>query len=129
MGILAYEQPDIRPRKESGQLYILMQDWMYRGFLVPQGFLTDGASAPKWTLSVVGFQRDGIHRAAAMIHDWLYVNKGTVVRANGSTFTYDRLYADKQFKGILKEAGVKNWQAWCAYYAVRLGGRLYWNHK
>lgn len=128
MGVAPWEQPDLRPVAESGQLYVVFEDWICvsKAIKVPLGYRTDGASAPKWSLSLIGFQRDGIHRAAALAHDWLYSNRGTITLTTGQMLHYDRQYADSVFYAMLIEAGIKNWHAWLAYHAVRTGGWFYW---
>lgn len=111
------KQPDIRPVKENGQLYILMEDFTYNGITVPKGFRYDGATGAKFL-----FGKDGIHRAATLLHDYLYEIKGKL--PSGAEF--NRLYVDKIFKDMLKEYGVKSWHVFLAYAAVRLLGGIYW---
>lgn len=117
------KQPDIRPIGESGNLYILMHDYEGRiggvPYTIPKGFEYDGAS-----YAALLFQRDGIHRAACLEHDYLYVNKGIIPEAY-----YTRLNADNRFRDMLLEAGVKSWHVKLAYAAVRLAGGLYWRRK
>lgn len=52
---------------------------------VPEGFTYDGASVPRlaWTLS--GITPDGLIRAAALIHDWIYNHAGALSRPAAST--------------------------------------------
>lgn len=109
-------QPDIRPVKESKMLYTLVADFTYGGITVPKGFRHDGAS-----YSQLLFQRDGIHRAAALIHDYLYDLKGELPEG-----VFSREYADKLFKRMLKEYGVKSWHVFIAYKSVYIFGRFFW---
>lgn len=45
--------------------------------LVPQGFLTDGASIPRWIQPLIGSGPfDGAYDAAAIVHDRLYQSLG-----------------------------------------------------
>lgn len=109
------QQPDIRPVKESGDLYEVFQDYTYQDITVPNGFRYDGATVPRVVWTLIGFLPDGIHRAAALVHDYLYETK-----------EFNRVYADKLFLTMLKESGVKSWHANLAYVTVRIFGNLYW---
>lgn len=119
-----YNQPDIRPHSESGDLYILEDDFVYTAngefITVPKGFKYDGASTPKilwWILP-----RDGVHRAAALIHDYLYEFEGNM--PDGQAFS--RKQADTIFYKMLKDYGVASWRAAVAYRAVRVAGYFFW---
>lgn len=84
---------------------------------VPVGFHTDFASVPRpfWVL-VSPF---GIHGAAAIVHDYLYVNQGNWKRQEVDALFYEML-------GVL---GVK-WRRPLMWLGVRLGGWIGWNrHK
>ena len=121
------EQPDVRPVKENGKRYKLYQNYTYENIVVPHGFQYDGASVPRIFMFLIGFERDGIHRCAALVHDWLYRNGGKIENvADNSVTTYTRRYADHTFYVMLKKVGVKSWHAKAAYWAVRLGGRFSW---
>lgn len=115
-------QPDIRPIKESGDLYELQEDFEFQLFgkrhTIPCGFKYDGASCANLL-----FQRDGIHRAAALVHDYLYVFEGEI--PNGTTYT--RQQADDLFRDMLVQYGVKSLHVKLAYWAVWVFGGLYWN--
>lgn len=116
------DQPDIRPISDGS--YRLMDNYRYQdekiSVTVPMNFEHDGASVPR--LAWAFMPPDGLHRAAALIHDWLYVCKG---RQDHRTFT--RAEADWIFYQILRKSGVNIFQARTAYYAVRAGGWTYWN--
>ena len=132
-------QPDIRPIKESGEIYILNEDYSYTvirsgkviRFTVPRGFQYDGASVPRWVWSVIGFLPDGIHRPAALIHDYLYAHEGIVpgldVGANKEcTIYYDRMFADNCLRSLMRDVGIKSWHIKTVYWAVRTFGGTYW---
>ena len=107
-------QPDNRPVGQS--CYLLCEKFVYEKDLysieVPEGFVNDGASVPRWAWSVSGLTPDGLLRAAAIVHDFHY-RFGIESRA----------FADKMFYEMLLEYGVRPRQARLAYAAVRLGGR------
>lgn len=121
-------QPDIRPVKESGQLYRAYAPFTITvngvRITVPEGFTTDGASSPRLAWTLTGFAKDGMHRAAAHIHDYIYECKGSLPCAPGFYFT--RETADAIFYEMLKAYGIKNWHAWMAFQAVRAAGGSYW---
>ena len=132
-------QPILIAIKESGQR------WQYRGtenkldetytyhapdiapdfyVHVRSGFLCDGASSPRFLWSMTGFLPRGIHDPAALVHDKLYEDKGMHYGQE-----YTRKDADKLFYKMLVECGIKSWHAKGAYFAVRVGGGLYWKKK
>lgn len=81
---------------------------------VPKGFYTDLASIPRvfhWLIPV-----NGKHRAAAIVHDYLYTIKDR-----------QRAEADAIFLEAMKESGVRWTQRKAMYMAVRLGGWAAWN--
>ena len=114
-------QPNIIPIQESGDIYELAAPFIFTlrttKFFVPMGFKFDGASYAKLL-----FQRDGMHRAAALVHDYLYANKGTL----HGYFKYTRKEADNLFRDMLISYGVKSWHVALSYRAVRLFGGLWW---
>ena len=119
-------QPDIRPIKEYGDLYCLYEEFYieHKGykFLVPKSFKYDGASTPKilWWF----FPRDGLHRAAVLIHDWLYIKKGFIT--NNQVLSRKKI--DIIFYEMLKRYGMKTYKAKLAYWAVRIGGYFAWKN-
>lgn len=80
---------------------------------VPSGFLTDLASIPRvfWPLVPV----NGRHRAAAILHDYLYVTQPCT-----------RAEADALFLDAMRAGGVRWSQRQVMYAAVRVGGGLAW---
>lgn len=80
---------------------------------VPKGFVTDFASIPRifWRL----FLPSGLHREAAVVHDWLY-------------FCGDRARAvcDAIFLEAMEALGVSRWKRNAMFFAVRIGGLHAW---
>ena len=79
---------------------------------IPAGFVTDGASIPKfyrWR-----FSRLGKYVRAAVVHDWLY-------RMGGEGLT--RKQCDQVFLVLMRQDGVGDWASKVMYRAVRVGGR------
>ena len=116
--------PDSRPI--SDKIYQLFNDYRYEWNLkvkdkqgiekiiknritIPAGFRYDGASVPRifWTIS--GIRPDGLQRAAALVHDMIYMQKGDLpngiqeqeVSPNkwGPVYgNWNRYYCDRLFK-------------------------------
>ena len=97
--------------------YRLMRRWVVnagkRRIIIHAGFVTDLATLP-WIARLFGAKgNDRIHRAAAIVHDFLYTRGG-----NAS----DRKYADGLYRRMLREAGASRIAAGVEYYALRLFG-------
>lgn len=103
---------------------------------VPSGFIYDGASVPQWAWTVSGIRPDGLIRAAALLHDWVYINKGLMppgswqYESEGHWLEcegrWSRLDADRLFARVMREAGVNKVKRRLAYQAVRIAGWYYW---
>lgn len=122
----AFTQPALIPvLYEQREQYQNAQAWSFdvngREEMVPAGLIVDGASVPRiaWTF----MPPDGLHRAGALAHDWIYLNKGWM--PSGTRFT--RAEADHVFYNFMRRAGVGPWRAGLAYDAVRLGGWHAWS--
>ena len=112
---LRFEEIDVQKWK------ILENFIFYRGsindndvYLVPRGFITDGASVPRQLWSImppVGAK----YSKAAVIHDMLYATE-MVTRAE----------ADKIFLEAMKVLKVSKWKRWSMYLAVRAAGWRVW---
>ncbi len=117
--------------------------------IVPKKTITDGASVPQFAWSISGIRPDGLIRAAALVHDWIYVNKGnlpdgshTVWNGIGDDFfnqkdlpgivnshnwvddgrAFSHRQADKLFAHMMTEAEMKPARVTVAYVSVRLFG-------
>jgi len=112
---------DIAPIKGG---YRLNESWIAKltlngskeFFLIEEGFTHDGASVPRGFRWLI--ERDGIHRESALLHDYLYENKGF-----GSLTRKD---CDQIFRECLKFQQLPKWKRILMYVAVRSGGKLYW---
>lgn len=87
---------------------------------VPKGFVTDFASVPRafWAI----FPPDGKYTQAAVVHDYLYNQKGVVKKKN-----YTRKQCDQIFREAMKVLGVNILTRNTIYRAVRMFGWLYFN--
>ena len=85
--------------------YRLAQPVELVGVQVPKGFVTDGASVPRflWWL----FPPVGRYFTSAVIHDYLLVTG------------HHWRHANRKFKQALEEQGVAKWVVYSMYYAVQ----------
>lgn len=111
-------QPNLTPVPSRNQ-YCLLDDYAceYDGvkIVVPEYFLFDGASIPwfGWFSTFTPFHPDVM--AAAIIHDWLFVNHQVDFDTANQIF-YDRLI----------ENGTNKTKSKLMYKAVCLGAKKYW---
>ncbi len=99
--------------------------------VVPRGFRYDGASVPRILWSVIGLRPDGLVRAAALLHDWIYrhggkLPPGSYRRDDGEGGHWTRKSADLLFGRVMRESGVSKLKRRLAYLGVRVGGRRSW---
>ena len=81
--------------------------------IIPAGFITDFASVPRLLRGLVS--TIGNHNLATLIHDYLYTEQ-----------YHSRLFADWEMLYWLEQRGVSKLKRYVMYYAVRLGGRKWW---
>lgn len=113
--------------------YRLLEPVTACGHTVPAGFITDGATVPRflsvvagllvllsyawgWTagigvgvlvaVAVVYFPPVGRYLVAAIIHDWLLEH-------------HPRAYADREFRRVIVWLRIASWRRWVMYLAVR----------
>jgi len=82
-------------------------------YLVPKGFVSDGASVPRIFWSII--PRDGVYTPAAVMHDWLY-KAGVMSKKD----------ADIIFYKIMRECEVPLWKRRAMYCAVKWFGGWAW---
>lgn len=78
----SFNSPLIAEDSNNGKYRRIFVEFSYeRGRLgsdnkitVPKGFITDGASVPKWAWGL-GFSPWGEYSKAAVLHDWLYAQQ------------------------------------------------------
>lgn len=88
---------------------------------VPKGLIIDGASVPRFAWSFM--PPDGLHRAGALAHDWIYLNKGIMP----SGYMITKRQADDIFYNFMVEAGVGRTRAGLAAMSVRWFGQGAWD--
>lgn len=107
-------------------------------FSVLEGSVNDGASVNRIAWTTTGIRPDGLIRAAALVHDFLYIQKGVVtdipainrialIGSHASRITLTRKQVDRLFYHMMIESGMGKVKAKLAYFGVRwfakLGGR------
>ena len=83
-------------------------------FVVPIGFVSDGASIPPYVRWLI--PKHGRYTNAAILHDWLY-----------TTHQLDRQIADELMIEQMCMDGVWWWRRRLMYPAVRLRGKESWH--
>ncbi len=139
-----FRQPDVLPIAED--LYRLDEAYCYCWFVgdvqnrihLPEGYTYDGASVPRlvWTLS--GIRPDGLIRAAALVHDWIYGFAGRLPEGSHQykseeagwskvSGRWRRRESDRLFARMMREAGVSRPRRRLAYLATRVFGGPGWD--
>jgi hypothetical protein len=105
--------------------------------IVPKNFIYDGASVPSLITRLVGIRRDGEHRTAALLHDWLYHHKGRLAgeyyqinfegKSDDTWVKWTREETDRLFGRVMREFGYTRWKRVWVYRAVRWFGWLVWH--
>ena len=113
----------LKTRKLSAGIYKLITPFEYKPkgekiVKVPIGFISDGASIPRFAWSIIGSPWGGKYTEAAIIHDYLYFTRTTT-----------RKYADKIFILGMRDLGVSWWRRVTMYRSVRSFGWIPWNNK
>jgi hypothetical protein len=143
-------QPDLRPIGK--RKYQLWQNWSYtwvkddiiRRIKIPAGFISDGASVPRFLWTITGITPDGELRSAALIHDYLYgfggnLPDGSYQKLDSSNSCslkwidlddiWTRKNADRIFARIMRECGVSMLKRRMAYRGVRTFGWMFFKKK
>ena len=112
--------PKVEPVMD-GELWRLTEDFAVYvdgfSFYVPKGFVTDGASIPRFLWRVCGHPLEAKRFPAAVAHDWMYYEDTGC----------DRATADRLYRVMLVALGVPAWRAWVEWGALRLFGARRWN--
>lgn len=143
------KQPSITPISDKGQeRYVLDGEYSYfweaEGnkwrINVVRGFMYDGASVPRFIWTLLGILPDGVHRSAALIHDWLYRYQGLPPFGSfqkwneeyrfweSIDYPWTREQCDKMFSNILGFFSVSTFRRKAMYKAVRVFGFGPWRN-
>ena len=101
--------------------------WL-KSYRVSRGYIWDGASVP--SLFYWFMRRDGLTRAASLIHDRIYSNGHIHVSYRKKPYYaeifHSRKEADDLFYRILIESNFPKWKAKIAHRCLRIFGGKYW---
>jgi hypothetical protein len=86
--------------------------------VVPEGYLSDGASVPRILWRLLSPPIDPITLTPSIVHDWLY--------DHGSALGLTRIEADEWYADALYSNGYAAWRTMLTYVGVRLGGGSRW---
>ncbi len=134
----------------SEKMYMLAKQYVYQWeieqeggkvqykIVVPEGFMYDGASVPRIAWSLSGITPDGLMRAPALVHDWIYAHKGKLpdesyqfkigkAKWKPVLAVWAREAADKLFARMMRESGVSKPKRRMVYRAVRWFGGFSWD--
>lgn len=105
----------------------LLEDWhcAYDDglYTVPAGFITDGASIPRFLWFIYGSPMDYPYSLSALLHDYLYVLFATYDKNPNSKL---RKLADEAFRDYSIQLGVSKFMAYTEYHAIRFFGGAHW---
>jgi len=128
-----YERPKLEPIHEKWRL---VEDWHTdcKGVLpgkitVPKGYVTDGASIPRFLWRLCGSPMDLPRVYAAIVHDWLYEPphmKPTETEAGVVLKPYSRGDADKTYRDYQIALGISKIKAYTEYCALRMFAGGHW---
>jgi hypothetical protein len=106
---------------------------------IAAGFEYDGASVPRFLWTLTGIERDGLQRAAALVHDVMYRYEGRLPEDAQEIWSdghlkwepvpevrWMRAEADALFCRMLREAGVSVLKRRMMYRGVRTFGWVFW---
>lgn len=113
-------KPYSKDRYELSEIYEFKA--LDNTFIIPEGYLTDGASIPRILWSFLP-PNSPEYLTAAVCHDYLCeLAYGSKKALNGFKPSFKE--ADEVFKKHLKELGVKPYKVFILYYGVRIYHRL-----
>lgn len=120
MKVVILDLPKVEPMLDGGECWVLVADFHAKvdgmAFTVPAGFVTDGASIPRFLWRLCGHPLETRRFPIAVLHDWLYEADLGLTRQQ-----VDDIYRD----GLLS-LGYGKWTAATEYYAIRLFGGSRW---
>lgn len=108
----------------------ILEDFSFWEYLVPAGFVFNGASVPKAFWNIVS--PTGLLFLPAIVHDFAYQN-GYLLLKDGSKRKLDRALADKILRNMALELHGQTFRGrmriGVAYYSVRSSGWIVWRNR
>jgi hypothetical protein len=112
----------------STRKWRLEEDWNYYingvTYRVPEGFVFDGASVPKYFRSWLSPM--GVLLIPGLIHDYGY-KYAAILTDSAEKFVKDQKQMDVLFRDVAIHVNGFTIINYIAYYALRLGGWFAWN--
>lgn len=96
----------------------LVCDTPFGRIVVPEGFITDGASVPRIFQNIFP-PLDGDYDAAAVLHDYVYQHAVALGRTKAD--------ADNLLKAGMEAMHTAAWKRFLIYQGVHRGGQLAWD--
>jgi hypothetical protein len=108
----------------------IVKDWHFelqgQQYVIPKGFVFDGASVPKFLASWLS--PVGILLLGGLVHDFIYKYETLVINGKKKCEpNFNQKEADIIFRDINIEQNGIHVLNYAAYYALRLGGFVAWN--
>lgn len=114
----------IHQEDQRGNVFKLLEAitvyWENRTVFIPAGFESDGVSTPRFLWSSISPAISPETLRAGIAHDFIY-------RMQPKDWT--RADADKMFRDLCIEDGLKKWRALKAYWGLRLFGGTAWKEN
>lgn len=89
-------------------------------FVIPVGFVSDGATIPRPLWPLLGPPIRNNHLVPSIVHDYL---------CKMATSYEQRVIGDAVFFTLLREYGVPRWKRCVMYVGVRFWGRWMWRWR
>lgn len=117
------EGPKVEPVVKS-EVWRLTEDFCCRvddtQIIVPKGFLTDGASIPRFLWRICGHPMTTKRFPIAVVHDFIYS------LGDKNRWGYTRADADGIYRDGLVVLEFSKWKANTEYYAIKFFGGSHW---
>ena len=94
-------------------------------YIIPAGFIFDGASIPKFLRTF--FSPVGVLLMGGLVHDYAYKYACLKRTGKGALLIVDQKRADEIFRDICIEVNGFYTMNYLAYWSLRLGGFVAWN--
>ncbi len=102
-------------------------DWKGYTYVIPQDYAEfDGMTGGNFLLSLIGLSRWGVHNAATLPHDYLYVNRGKIETTTGELHTFEKKEIDEILGSFLMQVECKKRQRIIVDAIVSTIGYFYW---
>ena len=101
--------------------------WKENTYVIPAGYNRfDGMTGGNFLLSLIGLSRWGVHNAATLPHDYLYVNQGKIMSITNVLHTFKRKEVDEILDYYLDNVKCNKVQRVIVKTIVRTIGYFYW---